>query len=439
MTPFYLALDHAAFKSTKAGRRRTYLACNLYLIREVRPSLVQALIDFLKPWEDTSPSPEGTNSSPSLTDMMFPEQRTYLFHELTKTVLSHVDFHLDYEFGKVEIANDSLPLSKFLNAQNNRREKATIVHPDQLTLTPLNLPYHLDLPQPTIEAFLRLTTAPIYHVTLPTLDVNSRLQPFAVYSYDPTILREMFNYTNLVDWQVWEKPSDFRALRKFRERFDPDRSHRLRSSPDLERMVLSQSWVTQYANGRGLQAHPKLVIDHGLHVPEIAEELLLLQKGFQMPMNKRVDWDELDQHAAQAYPDYRRNPDYYKVSEPKFLQDVWGTTYSIKVKILLFRPENPSPLEGVRTNKDGAIESLRGLKNPFNLAEIRGDFVFAMKVTLVPSHLVADEQTQTLIQQPKRQRGRPKVLKDKPHRPRPTQKPKTRTQKTKEEVDTTPI
>lgn len=426
MTPFYLALDHAAFKSTKAGRRRTYLACNLYLIREVRPSLVQALTDFLKPWE---------YPNPSLTNMMFPEQRTHLFHELTKTILSHVDFHLDYEFGKVEIANDSLPLSKFLNAQNGRRERTTMVHPEHLTLTPLSLPYHLDLPQPTIEAFTRFVSAPVYHVTLPTLDVGFRLQPFAVYAYDPSTLRELFNYTNLVDWQVWEKPSDFRALRRFRECFDPDRSHRLRSSPDLERMILNQSWVTQYANDHGLQAHPKLVIDHDLHVPEIAEELLLLQKGFQMPMNKRVDWDELDQHAAQAYPDYRRNPDYYKVSEPRFLHDIWGTAYAFKVKILLFKPENPSPLEGVRTNKDGAVTSLRGLKNLFNLVEIRGDFVFAMKVSLVPKDKVADEVTQTLIQRPKRQRGRPKVLKDKPHRPKPTP---TRTPKTKEEADTTP-
>jgi hypothetical protein len=429
----YFALDHTTNNPTKAGKPRTYIACNLYRIHEIRLSLTQALIDFLKPWEDSANPP----SPPSLTGMMFPEYRAYMLYELTKVVLSHTTFSLEYEFGKVQVSDPQTTLSKFLQAQNNRRERAALVHRNEQTLTPLTLPYFLKLPQSTLEAFLRLVSAPMYHATFPALDVNGNLVPVSVYGYDPKHIHETFSYTKLVDWQFWEKPSEFRALLRFRQQFDSDRANRVRTSPTLERLVFNQHWLNTYADENGLVAHKSSLVDHDLHVPEVIEDLLMIQRDLQMPMNKRVNWEEIDQHAAQAYPDYRRNHDYYKVSEPRIILDVWGTAYSIKVKILLFRPENPSPLEGVRTNKDGAIESLRGLKNPFNLADIRGDFVFAMKVTLVPSHLVADEQTQTLIQQPKRQRGRPKVFKDKPHRPRPT--PKPRAPKQKEEADTTPI
>ena len=426
----YFILDHTEIKPTKAGKSRTYTACNVYQIHEVRPSITQALTDFLKPWVDS-------NNLPSLTGMMFPEYRACLFYELTKVILSHVDFTLDYEFGKVQVDNTTVTLSKFLQAQNNRRERATLLHPEHTEITPLTIPYYLSLPPETTAALLRLVSGPVYHITLPTADVNGEPAPLAVYSYSSEELHKHFNYTILTDWQVWSKPNDFRATRRFRQMFDPDRSSRLSPSPSLGRMLLNQSWVSAYAAEHGFIAYKQLLVDYELHVQEAAEELLLLQRDLAMPMSRRIGWDEIDQRAAEMYQDFRRNQDVYKVSEPRFIQDIWGTAYAVKIKVLLYPHTNPSPLPDVRTNKDDAVTSLRGLKNLFNLIELRGDFVFAMKVTLVPSHLVADEQTQTLIQRPNRQRGRPKVLKDKPHRPRP--KPKPKTQKTKEEVDTTPI
>lgn len=430
-TPTFFMLDHTEIRPTKTtGKPRTYIACNAYQIHNIRPSLQDALSNFLKPWDDSV-------NRPSLTGMMFPEYRAYLFYELTKVILSHVDFTLDYEFGKVQVDNTSIALSKFLQAQNNRREKAVTLHPN--SYSPLTLPYFLKLPQPLVQAFLRLATAPVYHVTLPTVDINDVLTPLAVYSYDSKQLHEHFNYANLIDWQVFSKPSDFRATKRFRQMLDPDRSNRLKSSQELEVMVLSTHWLQNYAHTNNMEAYPQLVVDHDLHVPEVAEELLLLYKEYQMPMHRRIGWDEIDQRAAELYQDFRRNQDVYKVSEPKFVHDIWGTAYAIKIKALLYPPTNPSPLPDVRTNKDGAVTSLRGLKNLFNLADIRGDFVFAMKVSLVPKDKVADEQTQTLIQRPKRQRGRPKVLKDNPRRPRPVPKLKTKTPKPKEEIDTTPV
>ncbi len=427
-TPTFFVLDHTEIRPTKGGKARTYIACNVYRIGEIRPSISQALTDFLKPWDDSQ-------NRPSLTAMVLPEYRAYLFYGLTKTILSHVDFALDHEFGKVQVDNTSIALSKFLQAQNNRRERATTLHPN--SYSPLRLPYFLKLPQPLTQAFLRLATAQVYHVTLPTSDINDVLTPVAVYSYDPKQLHEHFNYTNLVDWQVFSKPSDFRATKRFRQMFDPDRSNRLRSSQELETMVFNRHWLQDYAHTHDMEAHQQLVVDHDLHVQEVAEELLLIYKEYQMPMHRRIGWDEIDQRAAELYPDFRRNPDVYKVSEPKFIHDVWGTAYAIKIKVLLYPHTNPSPLPDVRTNKDGAITSLRGLKSLFNLIDIQGDFVFAMKVSLVPKDKVADEVTQTLIQRPKRAKGRPKVLKDNPHRPRPT--PKPRVHNKKEEADTTPI
>lgn len=425
----YFVLDHTEIKPTKAGKPRTYIACNVYRIHEIRPTLAQALADFLRPWTDSQ-------NQPSLPGMMFPEYRAHLFYMLTRTVLSHTTFSLDYEFGKVQVDNTSVTLSKFLQAQNNRRERATLLHPDSSVITPLTLAYYLSLPPETTSAFMRLVSVPVYHVTLPTTNVNGDPSPLAVYSYSREALHKHFNYTTLTDWQVWSKPNDFRATRRFRQMFDPDRSNRLSPCPSLGRMLLNQSWVSDYATQNGFEAHLQHLVDHDLHVQEVAEELLLLQRDLAMPMPRRIGWDEIDQRAAELYPDFRRNQDVYKISEPRFLLDIWGTAYALKVKVLLYPHANPSPLPDVRTNKDDAATSLRGLKNLFNLVELRGDFVFALKVSLVPKDKVVDETTQTLIQRPQRGRGRPKVLKSSktqsPKAPQPKQP------KVKEEVATTP-